>query len=156
MEIDFTAVIDTREQNPLNLVLKDDMPVKTTISSLYTGDYSIKGLENHVAIERKSLPDLMGCIGQQRERFEKEILRLKAYPVRALVVESTWADIEAGAYRAKVHPSAAIGSLLGWVGQSIPVLMAGDHKKAGVFVARILYITAKRRYAELKQLKSKK
>jgi ERCC4-type nuclease len=153
MDIDFTAVIDSREQNPLDLKLKDDKPVKTEVGTLYTGDYSIRGLENHVAIERKSLSDLMGCIGGSRERFEKEIIRLKAYPVRALVVESTWADIEAGAYRSKVHPSAAIGSLLGWVGQSIPVLMTGDHKKAGVFVARILYITAKRRYHELKQLK---
>ena len=30
---------------------------------LYTGDYSIKGLERFVAIERKSLDDLMGCLG---------------------------------------------------------------------------------------------
>lgn len=151
--MDIKCVIDTREQTPLTLEVKPGQVLASESGTLYTGDYSIKGLENHVAIERKSLSDLMGCIGSGRERFEKEILRLRGYPVKALVVEATWEQIETGAYRSKVNPSAAIGTLMGWIAQGIPITMAGDHKRAGVFVARMLYITARRRLQELKNLK---
>src|SRR4051812_30744277 len=85
-----TAVIDTREQLRLDL-----SPLKTVDGTLATGDYSVFGLENFIAIERKSEADLLSCIGQERERFEREIMRLLAYPVRCLIVESTWQRMEA-------------------------------------------------------------
>ena len=71
------AVVDTREQCPLDL-----SPLTTVVGTLATGDYSVKGLVDVVAIERKSLSDLLGCIGQSRERFDKEIMRLLGYPCR--------------------------------------------------------------------------
>lgn len=141
------AVIDSREQLPLNLE-----PLQTVPGTLPTGDYSVRGLESVVAIERKSLSDLLGCIGGERERFEREVLRLLAYPVRALVVESTWGEIESGGWRSKINPAAAVGSLLGWMATGLPVLMCGDHRKAGVFVSRILYIAARRRWREARSL----
>ncbi|NQU21949.1 MAG: hypothetical protein HQ567_11755 [Candidatus Nealsonbacteria bacterium] len=60
-----TAVIDTREQTPLDL-----SPLQTIPGTLATGDYSVRGLEHVVAVERKSLPDLLGCIGRDRSRFD--------------------------------------------------------------------------------------
>jgi DNA excision repair protein ERCC-4 len=147
-----TAVIDTREQRPLTLMLKQDTILKSKPGTLYSGDYSVKGLEKHIAIERKSLDDLMGCIGRDRDRFERELLRLRGYEVKGIVVESTWQKIEAGEYRSRVRPSAAIGSLMGWIAMGIPVTMAGDHVRAGIFVARMLYITANRKYEQLKHL----
>ena len=153
--IDFTAIVDTREQTPLKLELKAGEVLRSEPGTLYTGDYSVKGLENHIAIERKSLDDLMGCIGKGRERFEREIIRLRGYDVKGIVVESTWETIESASYRSRVHPSAAIGTLMGWIAQGIPITMAGDHKRAGTFVARMLFITARRRYAELESLRKK-
>ena len=150
--IEFTAVVDTREQKPLNLEFKTGEYLKTVRSTLYTGDYSIKGLESHIAIERKSLDDLMGCIGVQRERFEKEIIRLKGYSVRAIVVESTWKKIEEGNYRSRVSANAAIGTLMGWIAQGIPIIMCDNHKRAGIFVARMMLITANRRIKELQAI----
>jgi hypothetical protein len=123
---DVTAVIDTREQTPLDLA-----PLATVRGTLSTGDYSIVGLETVVAIERMSLGDLLACVGQERERFDREVQRLLAYPVRCLVVESTWTELEAGEWRSKVTASAAVGSLLGWVASGLPILMAGDHQRAG-------------------------
>ena len=149
---EWTAIIDTREQTPLTLEIKPGEILKSERGNLYTGDYSIKGLESHVAIERKSLDDLMGCIGTGRDRFEREIIRLRGYAVKAIVVEATWAQIESGDYRSRVHPSAAIGTLMGWIAGGIPITMAGDHPRAGVFVARMLWVTARRRLAELKAL----
>jgi ERCC4-type nuclease len=142
-----TAIIDTREQLPLDLA-----PLQTVRGTLATGDYSIVGLENVVSIERKSLADLLGCVGGERERFDREVMRLVAYPVRALVVEATWMDLEAGRWNSKVTSAAAIGSALGWIAAGLPVVMAGDHDRAGRYVSRLLYIAARRRWREARAL----
>ena len=142
-----TAIIDTREQLPLDLA-----PLRTVTGTLTTGDYSVVGLEHVVSIERKSLGDLLGCIGGDRERFDKEVMRILAYPTRAIVVEATWADLEAGQWHSKVTPAAAVGSLLGWIAQGVPVIMAGDHARAGRYVSRLLFTAARRRWRELRTL----
>jgi ERCC4-type nuclease len=145
---DVTVIIDTREQTPLDLA-----PLMSVTGTLTTGDYSIVGLEHMVAVERKSLPDFLACVGKERERFERECQRLLAYETKAIVVEATWRDIEAGEWllrnRSKVSPSAALGSALGWIAQGIPVVMAGTHERASQFVSRLLFTAARRRWREL-------
>lgn len=142
-----TAIVDTREQTPLDLA-----PLRTIGGTLDTGDYSVQGLEHVVRIERKSLTDLLGCVGRERERFQREVDRLLAYPVRVLVVESSWGQIDLGQWRGSVTPQQAIGSLLGWQASGLSIHMAGDHHRAGQHVARLLYTVAKRRYRELRAL----
>ena len=141
------AIVDTREQHPLDL-----SPLRSEAGTLATGDYSVKGLEGVAAIERKGIGDLLSCIGQERERFDREILRLLAYPVRAIVIEATWAEIEAGQWRSKVSSAAAVGSLLGWIAQGVPIIMAGDHERAGRYVSRLLFTAARRRWREAREL----
>ena len=146
------CIIDSREQTPLDL-----SPLQTTTGTLATGDYTIRGLEHVVAVERKSLSDLVGCVGSDRERFEREVQRLLAYPVRVLVVESTWDAIESHEpalpqWRGKVSRESVIGSLLGWQAAGLSIHMAGDHERAGKHVARMLFTVARRRYEELRQL----
>lgn len=140
--------IDTREQLALELPSLAP-PVFTTLA---TGDYSVIGLTNVIAVERKSLDDLLGCIGQERERFEREVQRLLAYPVRCLVIESGWMALERGEWRSQVTPQAAVGSCLGWIAAGLPVLMAYDHTRAGKYVARLLYTAARRRWREAREL----
>jgi len=141
------AVVDSREQRPWDLT-----PLQSITDTLVTGDYSVRGLEHVVCLERKSLPDLLSCVGGQRARFEREVQRLLAYPTRALIVESTWEQIETGQWRSRVHSSAVIGSLLGWVAAGLPVIMAGDHQRAGQFASRLLFTVARRRWKELREL----
>ncbi len=141
---DVTAIIDTREQTPWALT-----PLRTEPGTLVTGDYSIKGLESEIAIERKSLPDLLGCIGNERERFEKEIKRLIAYPCRAIIVEATWREFGAGGWRSRVSPTSAMGSVLGWMALGIPFVFAGGASEASQAAARIMFIAARRRFGEL-------
>lgn len=141
------ALIDSREQLPI-----DPAPLRSEPATLATGDYSVKSLENVVAIERKSLPDLLGCIGQERGRFEKEIQRLLAYPVRAIVVEASWADLEAGDWRSQVTPAAAVGSVLGWIAAGVPIVMAGSRERAERYISRLLFIAARRRWREARPL----
>lgn len=141
------ALIDSREQTPLDL-----SPMKMERGTLVTGDYSIRGLEHVIAIERKSLSDLLGCIGVERERFDRECQRLLAYPTRAIVVEASWAELELGAWRSRVTAAAATASCLGWIAMGLPVVMAGDHQRAGRFVSRMLFIAARRRWREIRSL----
>jgi len=142
-----TCVVDTREQCPLDL-----SPLMSIRGTLNTGDYSVLGLESVVSVERKSLVDLLGCVGGDRERFEKEIIRMLAYPCRALVVEATWTELEAGKWNSKITPAQALGSVLGWICNGVPVIMAGDHERAGRYVSRLLFTAARRRYRECREL----
>lgn len=141
------SIVDSREQTPLDL-----SPLQTITATLATGDYTIRGLEHHVCIERKSLDDLLGCVGRDRERFDREIQRMLAYPVRVLLVEATWPQIELGQWRSKVTSSQAIGSLIGWAARGLQVELVGDHERAGRFASRLLFTVARRRYAELRAL----
>ena len=141
------AIVDTREQQPLSLA-----PLRAERGTLATGDYSIKGLETVVAIERKSLADLITCVGQERGRFDREIQRLLAYPVRAVVVEATWAELELANWRGKVTASAATGSVLGWIAAGVPFLFTGTRQGASKAVTRLLFIAARRRWREARSL----
>lgn len=143
---DVTAIIDTREQLPLTLSLP------TMSGTLITGDYSILGLEHCIAVERKSLDDLVMCVGVERDRFDREMQRILAYPARAVVVEATWQQITDGGWRSRVTPQAAMGSLLGWIAAGVPIVMAGDREMAAKMVSRILFIAARRRWREAQAL----
>lgn len=138
-----TAIYDSREKIFTNL-----SPLKMEPGTLATGDFSVKGLEHLIAIERKSLPDLVMCVGRERERFEKEIQRLLAYQVRAIVVEASWDEIEMKTYRGEVHPNAVIGSCLAWITRGVNIVMAGDAKRAGLFIGRLLFTAARKRWEE--------
>jgi hypothetical protein len=109
----FTILIDTREQRPLSF---GDIPVRR--EALETGDYSCicddKDLRDVVVIERKSVSDLLGCIGGQRERFERELTRLAQIPFRAIVIEGSIPDLLEATHESKLHPRAVIGSVLAW------------------------------------------
>lgn len=147
-----TAIVDTREQEALSL-----SPLQTELSALDTGDYSVKGLEHVVRVERKSLPDLVACVGRERERFDREVQRLLAYPVRVLVVEATWQQIEGHEpanpqWRGQITREQVVGSLIGWQASGLSVHLAGDHQRAGQHVARLLFTVAKRRWRELQAL----
>ena len=136
-----TAIVDTREQLPLDL-----QPLRTETGTLATGDYSIKGLEDVVSIERKSLPDLLGCMGGGRERFERELQRMLGYPARCVVVEATWLDLLEGRWQSSIRPASATGSVLGWIAGGVPFLFAGDRSEAALAVSRMLFIVARRQW----------
>lgn len=141
---DIVAIVDTREQIPWNL-----SPLQMMRGTLPTGDYSVVGLTHEIAIERKSLSDLIGCVGVHRERFDAEIQRLKSYPTRCIIVEAPWSALERGEWRSRVTPGAAVGSVLGWIAHGMPIIFAGDVNGAAKTASRLLFIAARRRYFEL-------
>ena len=145
-----TAVIDTREQKPWALC-----PLQTRRGTLVTGDYSVLALEDEIALERKSLGDLLNCIGGGRTRFEQCLERMHAYRTRAVIVECSFQEFEqgvwmaGGAVRSRVSPAAAMGSVLGWMASGIPFLFCPTVDMASKAAARFLFIAARRRYKQL-------
>jgi len=78
---EFTIIIDTREQQPW------DFPEHTVAhKKLDAGDYSIEGLENILAIERKkSVNEIANNIVESR--FKDAILRLSQHKYSFLLLE---------------------------------------------------------------------
>lgn len=100
-------IIDTREQEPLPFAR-----LKTRADTLTTGDYSVAGLESLFAVERKSISDLIGCcMGQNRERFERELSRLRGFRFKRLLIVGTEAQIQEGKYYANIKPQAVMATL---------------------------------------------
>ena len=97
---------DTREQRPY------EFETSSEVGTVPVGDYSICSLENYIAIERKELNDLIGCLTQNRERFERELYRGRALDYFVLVGEFSLSDIIEHRYRSEMLPRAAIQSLL--------------------------------------------
>ncbi len=143
-----TAIIDTREQEPLDLT-----PLTTIWDTLVTGDYSVVGLEHAVAIERKSLMDLVNCVGRERQRFDRVVQRLLAYPLRALVVETSWEAVERRYWlkqnpRSQVTPDAVMGAVYGWIARGLPVYLTGNRDRTRTFVVAVLLAAARNRWSE--------
>ena len=63
-----TVVVDTREQEPYHF---DPESVTATRRALPAGDYSLERWEDQVAVERKTLEDLVGTVIRSRKRFRK-------------------------------------------------------------------------------------
>ena len=90
------------------------------------------------------MDDLLACVGRERDRFKRELQRLRAYRFRCLVVEASYADLERGEWRSKIQPSHVLGSLAAWMAQySLPIWLAGDHESAARFAEKYLFQSAR-------------
>jgi ERCC4-type nuclease len=128
-------VIDTREQRPLDF---SHLPgVTVSQGSLLSGDYSIPGLEEHFAVERKSLDDLAGSLTSDRDRFRRELHRLRGFSFARLLVEGDISVIEAHRYRSKASPRSILASLSAFeVEFNVPVVFIRDRQAAATWLAR--------------------
>lgn len=68
-------ICDTKEQCHFAFSGPRYEGVEAVPGSLGVGDYSLEGLADKVAVERKELSDLVQCLGRERERFERELQR---------------------------------------------------------------------------------
>jgi DNA excision repair protein ERCC-4 len=102
---DIVVIQDSREQDPLRFNLP------TVRRGLKTGDYSLQGLEDQFTVERKSLPDLIGSLTHDRERFFRELVRMKDFTFRRLLVIGRRQDIVDGNYRSLATPRSLLASL---------------------------------------------
>jgi len=107
----FVVVIDTREQSPL---FAESLPKGLVIvrDSLEVGDYSVRGFENQITIERKTISDLLGCLTHDRERFKRELEKLRAYKWKAVCLEGTEDELLQFNDFSLIHPNSTRQSVV--------------------------------------------
>ncbi|GAB6061155.1 hypothetical protein JCM31598_42720 [Desulfonatronum parangueonense] len=116
---------DSREQLGYNF---DRFPgVTVHRAALESGDYSLPGLEHIVAVERKELNDLINCLCHDRDRFKRELHRLRPYQLKAVVVEAALEDVARGRYKSQMKPQAALQSCFAFmVKYGVNFIFAGN------------------------------
>ena len=150
-------LVDTREQLPYQFTRYGATIERT---ALPTGDYSLPGFESFIAIERKSIDDLVQCLkGQNRDRFEKELARGRHYECFAVVVEASLDDMKHGRYRSDMQPHAALQSITAFmVRYKTPFLWCGSREGGEYLVHSILSKYAaeiQKRYERLSKCEDK-
>ena len=124
-------IIDSREQAPFPFAHEKYDGTVVEVGALDTGDYSLAGLADRVAVERKSLPDLVACLGRERERFERELQRAAALDAFCVTIESPWADLAGGNFRSQLNPHSACQSVAAFMARyRIPFVFAGSRAGA--------------------------
>ena len=107
-------IVDTREQRPYDFACITPPPA-VEVATLGAGDYSLKGFEDQVAIERKSLSDAFGTFGAGRKRFERELERLAKLKYAAVIIESDWDTIVLRPpARSQLPPKTMVSSIAAW------------------------------------------
>ena len=117
-----TIICDTREQDRHVEDYLKKHGISQITRKLDTGDYSCQlgdqSFEREIVVERKhNLDEMCGNFTAERERFEREFIRAKAYgtKVHLIVENASWTDIFLGNYRSRLPSKSLTGSLLSWM-----------------------------------------
>lgn len=122
----FTVLMDDREKKGW------DLPYKVERKRLKTGDYTVKGFEDVIAIEKKSgLVELLNDLtAKYRPTFERFLKRFSKYPVKVIVVEDTLSELSIS--RALVHIKKKSGGRARLTSKSIHYWAAEISGKYGI------------------------
>ena len=126
------VAIDTREQKPYRFA-------RSEVKTLASGDYSIVGLEDRIAVERKTKPDAYSSLGQGRARFGRELQRLSRFDYAAVVIETSLPDFLRAPAFSRMNPTAAARSMIAWsVKYRVCVFFAGDRRHGNALTRQLL------------------
>lgn len=117
----WTMIQDSQEQLPFNFenltISRNHTPVllNVKVKKLKTADYSIEGLEEQIAVERKSVEDLISTVSHRRDIFKAELERMEKMEFGAVVVEGNWKDCINYCYEnTGFNPVSLDNSILKW------------------------------------------
>ena len=134
-----TIVIDSQEHMGYKFERFNNWFSGTIRKRLPVGDYTLQGMEEEMAIERKTLPDLVNSIIQDREDFIEKCERLSRFRKKCVVIEGSLSSIKTPYEDSQAHPNAVLGSLVaGQERWDIPVYFLDDFLLAEEFVASML------------------
>ena len=125
-------VVDSREQTPLSFP-----HLQAVRGALATGDYSIEHMENHFMVERKSVPDLLHSLTTARQRFFRELARMRAARCARLLIVGLPTELAAALHRRKSSPASIAGSLEAINARYCPVVWAPTPERAAALVERL-------------------
>lgn len=147
-----TVLIDRQEQAPYRFEgIRADaadgcqppgaaLYVPTRTVRLRTGDYSLEGYEDKVTVERKSLADLYSTVSQGRERFKRELERMRSLLFAAVVIEASYGQILACPPPFTDYaPKSVMRSILAWMQRyRVHFVPCDDRRLAEVVTFRML------------------
>lgn len=105
---------DSREQAPYAFNSPRYAGAVVEVGTLQTGDYSLAGLTDRIALERKSLSDLTGTLTAGRERFQRECERGRGLEYFGLIIEASMDDVRRHTYRSQMTPQSLLQTLAAW------------------------------------------
>ncbi len=108
-----TLLVDRMEQKPYTFKPFRRWFAAIERRKLHRGDYSIAGLEDKVAVERKSLEDLFNCCSPHGSRaaFVRTCERLSKLDFAAIVIEGSITKVLRATEFSSMHPNAVLGCL---------------------------------------------
>jgi len=88
-----TLVVDTRERIPFDYEGEEEFEA-IVHEKLDAGDYSLKGMEHIIVIERKATADeLFNNFTQNKDRIYAEFERLRNHKIKIIMIEQSCEDI---------------------------------------------------------------
>lgn len=146
-----TIMCDTREQVNANVIeFFASKKIPYVSHKLDIGDYSaMLGdliLDYDVVCERKAnIDELCGNMTADRDRFEREFLRAKAFGVKVyLIIENcSWSDIMLHNYRSKLSPKSLMATLLSWQTRFNVSVIFCHPEETGQIIYYTLYYAAR-------------
>lgn len=135
-----TLLIDTREPSPHPWMPYWSADLRLVRGTLDTGDVALAALPDGAVVERKTIPDLLACLGRERERFERELMRGRYAGRLVVVCEGTVADLLSEAHRrgSGISDASVVGTLAAWQRRYCPFFFAGSVAVAAEFTERFL------------------
>lgn len=89
----YTVIKDTREQEGWFFAPYDKCE-GMEIGTMHTGDYTLKGYEDVVCVERKaSVSEIAMNLGRKKKPFQEEIERMKDFHFSFLILEFSMDDV---------------------------------------------------------------
>lgn len=129
-------LIDTREQTPYDLI-------GAKKSTLHTGDYSVQGYKDQIAIERKSYSDLYHCLTTAKNRFKQQLQRLGELDYSYLLIDTTASAVLMGHPQCQLPGEVALSKLVKLCARHEVPFCFADNK--GALLARNLLLEMKKK-----------
>jgi DNA excision repair protein ERCC-4 len=143
--------VDTREVKPLQF-----RHLSVIRQTLGEGDYQICGISDWSVERKASLDELVGCcVGKNRERFERELQRLRPYAFKRLLVVGATCDDDVLNYQyfSEIAPRAVLGSLDAWQAAfDLPFILVPTPQEAALTIERLAFYWCRRKVKEMNEL----
>jgi ERCC4-type nuclease len=134
------VIVDTREQNPFSFARFGGWFAGIEKRALPLGDYTVKGLEECCAVERKELGDLVQSLTADRSAFVARLQRMARAPHRLLVITAALSQVKSPYSFSGANPNRIMQSLIAVLaGLQVPFLCVETHELGEEIVASYLY-----------------
>jgi ERCC4-type nuclease len=134
------VLVDTRDQTPVEFSRFSGWFVGVERKALRVGDYTIAGLEDICAVERKDLADLIHSFTVDRPVFINRLRLMSAFPHRLLIISAALSQVKSPYAHSNINPNCTLQSLIALLaGLNVPFLCTETHELGEEVVASYLY-----------------